>query len=62
MATTVARLDPVLSANTRDFGRGMAKSEGRDGTTYVFSKGERVPADHPVVLEKPHAFIPLEDD
>jgi len=35
---------------------------GSEGTTYVFSKGERVPADHPVVLEKPHAFIPLEDD
>lgn len=29
MATTVARLEAVLSANTRDFDRGMQKSEGR---------------------------------
>ena len=27
--------------------------EGDEGTTYVFAKGEKVPADHPVVIERP---------
>jgi hypothetical protein len=33
--------------------------EGDEGTTYVFSKGEKVPADHPAVTHKPQNFNAL---
>lgn len=39
------------------------QSPGDDGVrTFVFAKGEEVPADHPAVLAAPHLFYdPAED-
>jgi hypothetical protein len=31
---------------------------GSEGDVYVFSKGEKVLADHPVVQERPQYFVP----
>ena len=32
--------------------------EGEAGTTHVFAKGEKVPADHAACLAKPQYFVP----
>ena len=36
------------------------KVEEKLGTPYVFARGEEVDADHPAVLAKPYAFVPVE--
>jgi hypothetical protein len=35
--------------------------EGDVGRSYVFKRGERVPADHEAVLDAPGAFYPVEE-
>ena len=43
----------------------LEQQESRPGdgaTTYMFAKGELVPADHPAVLAFPHLFEALEDE